>query len=275
MPTAGDQAFTADEETLPNFLDLEPVKLVIGHGEFAHRFGGSSAYAGLVPSGQKHPVDLLFELDLRDPLLEGLASWFPRLTRLPLLAGLHYNFAELQYRVPRDDAIQIDQLGFWGREKIEYTPDHPYWPPGSLSLTPLKLEPISEVSAFWSGVAISADAGGDYNSDLESLYRAHLKPNGYPWTQIGGRQKLMQGSQPWTCGPGCPVHALVQGETDRPWFKLSSLGYSNPVFAVCWEAPIPGIGLFDEDEAESLGFAQMIWSLCPFCRTIHSCNRCD
>lgn len=253
---------------MASFLDIEPVKLTAGSGRYKHRFGGPADYKGLVPSGEAYPVDLLFELDLTDPALEQLAEWFPDLVRLPLLAALHYNFAALEYRVLPGKHVEINRLGGRWRSEITFDPTYPYWAPGSLEQTPLVAKAIDEEIQALAGMADLEDMTV-VRRDINPLLDAELKGTGYPWTQVGGRHKLMQGPQAWACGSECPAEPFVAQRPVRPY------GYSHPVFATCWEVPVPGSPLFEESEKVSDGYSQMLWALCQFCRTIFCCNRCD
>src|SRR5580765_7609922 len=126
---------------MTSFPQLPVTRLVPGPaGDYIHWFGGPPAHNGAIPPGREHPVHLLYDLDLRDPVL-GLASRFPGVSRLPLYNALQYNCCEMIYRVVADDAIEIIAMGY--RDVPDWYPDHPFdGYPSAFPRTPIIAEPV-------------------------------------------------------------------------------------------------------------------------------------
>lgn len=98
-------------------------RLIVGQqGAFNHTFGGESPYDGAVPAGGKHPIHLLFRLDLTDSKIK--IDLGP-IRYLPLLYPFQYG-ASIVYHVQSDSCIQID----WIRN-CKWKSDYPYenYPP--------------------------------------------------------------------------------------------------------------------------------------------------
>src|SRR5262245_9854047 len=83
-----------------------------------HQFGGGQEYRGAIPSGADAPVQLLFRLNLRDPLspihIKGV-DW------LPLFYPFQYDACAMGYRILGDFEIEILTM-----ETTEVIEDFPY-----------------------------------------------------------------------------------------------------------------------------------------------------
>ena len=197
-------------------------------GKYTHWFGGAPTRRGLVPPGGDHAVNLLYDLDLRDPRL-GLASRFPGLERLPLLNALQYNCCAIAYRVVSDDAVEIlsaadnDRLPKWD----ENFPFDRY--PATFSRVPIVAEPLSPEIRGLLDRTID-EIGDDHGDLLSDAEHERLRSEGYPFAQVGGRHFMWQGIPEWPC-PTVDCRVANEFPTNE----------GKEVFAVVWERPIPGL----------------------------------
>ena len=75
-----------------------------GSREYDHWFGSPVPYQGLKVDDHQYPVDTLFRLDARDPLM----PFRPKSARfVPLLCAVHYYACPLAYRMMSDDTVEI------------------------------------------------------------------------------------------------------------------------------------------------------------------------
>lgn len=220
-------------------------------GPFRHRFGGTPTHRGIKPRGSSQPLHLLYSFDTKDPL-------FPVRVRgvrhLPLYYCFPYNAGALGYRVVSDDEIKILYM-----ETKRVEPDFPYenfpneFPEKPVSLVPISYEEHKTLVYYL--------AWEDYRLDKKDLSepdKTFIKESGYPFTQLGGIQRM------WQDVPQAPCPDKTC-ENHRYNFFLE-------VFAVVWNQPIPNLYLWTKkrDEWE----VQIIYQICPKCRAIYVCNRC-
>jgi hypothetical protein len=239
-----------------SFLNEPVCALVPGRaGSHVHWFGGKATHHGTIPSGRKHPVHLLYELDLTDPAL-GLWSRFPGRTRLPLYNALQYNCCAIVYRVVSDTEISIlamDQPG-----NSEWDPNFPFDKyPRDFRRTPIHIKPLATELTDACIRPIGPDGGADN-------VREHVLQESCLFPRVGGRHFMWQGIPEWACPTqGCQYFT-----------RYGDVG--KEVFAVVWERPVPELHLWSDDpEYQDLGSVQIIFSRCTGCGVIHSCNRSD
>lgn len=91
--------------------------------------------------------------------------------------------------------------------------------------------------------------------------RAFLKQTGYPFTQLGGIQRMWQDVPEAPCpNKKCKYH------------KYDCL---MNVFAVVWNRPVPNVYLWDDDpDSRDDVEVQTIFQVCSLCHSIYACNRC-
>jgi hypothetical protein len=221
-------------------------------GSFNHRFGGTSVHRGIKPRGNSQPLHLLYTFDTRDPLV-------PVRVRgaryLPLYYCFPYNAGAVGYRVVSDNEVKILYM-----ETRDVQPDFPYEGyPDEFPQTPVSLIPISYEEHKTLVYFLTCE---DYNlmdKHLSKQDRAFLKQSGYPFTQLGGIQRMWQDIPEAACpNKKCEYH------------KFDCF---MQVFAVVWNQPVPKVYLWDDDP-KSRSEVQTIFQICPLCNSIYACNRC-
>lgn len=220
-----------------------------------HFFGGPPRHRGAVPKGKRHPIHLLYELDLSD---ETIGLNFTGLSRLPLYNALQYNCCDIVYRVISDDEIEIVSP-----VEESWDPAFPYDDyPAQFDRVPIVAEPLS-YEDYKTTVFAYTLGGGPSVRGVSDADAKRLGELGYPFSQVGGVQFMWQGEPQWICpNRGCEQY----GED-----------WGTEVFAVVWERPVEGVNLWAPpgDDNESSGSIQIIFSRCRGCGMIHSCNSCD
>lgn len=218
---------------------------------FHHHFGGSPTHRGIVPRSNSQPLHLLYTFDTTDPLLP---VRLPNARFLPLYYCFPYNAGGVGYRVVSDEEIEILYM-----ETKRVERDFPYKNyPDAFPETPISLAAISyeEHKTLVYYLYCQDNYLEEYMSNED---RQFIEQSGYPFTQLGGIQRMWQ-DIPDVCCPNkqCDNHKS---------------GDSMDVFAVVWNQPVPGIYLWDDD-AEYESDIQIIFQICPQCQAIHACNRC-
>ncbi len=222
-----------------------PRRLIAGASEYDHAFGGvlnvRDQKAGSVP------FHLLFDLDLRDPLLSFLK--LDGAQRLPFIFPLCYDGADIAYRVKPDGAVELLK-----GKKLVYAKDWPYPNyPKYFERVPVSIVPLSyeEYRAAVFRYAIGSEEL--LRQDDQDL----LRSIGNRFTQLGGVQELPFGEpQPLYCpNPACYWHQNCCSMT-----PIASL----------WNSPIPGVNLWGND-ADVL----ILYYMCSDCKAIYACNMCD
>ena len=220
-------------------------------GSFHHRFGGTPVHRGIKPRGNSQPLHLLYTFDTRDPLVPVRV---PRVRYLPLYYCFPYNAGAVGYQVVSDEEIKILYM-----ETKDVQPDFPYENyPDEFSETPVSLIPISYEEHKTLVYYLTCE---DYNLNkyVSKEDRAFLKQTGYPFTQLGGIQRMWQDIPEVPCpNKQCEYHKN---------------NYSMEVFAVVWNHPVPRVFLWDDDP-KSRWEVQTIFQICPLCNSIYACNRC-
>jgi len=223
-------------------------------GSFRHRFGGPRAHRGVKPHRNGPPLHLLYNFDCEDPLVPIRVA---DVRYLPLYYCFPYNAGAVGYRVLSDTEIEILYL-----ETKDVVPDFPYKNyPDEFPETPVSLTPISYEEHK---TLVYYQACEDYNLTKDYLNkedRAVLKQIGYPFTQLGGIQRMWQGVPDVPCpNKNCKYH------------KFNCF---MQVFAVVWNRPVPNVYLWDNDPESRDDFeVQTIFQVCPLCSSIYACNRC-
>lgn len=213
---------------------------------FQHLFGGSPTHRGIVPHGNIQPLHLLYTFDTDDPLFP---IHIPGIRYLPLYYCFPYNAGAMSYRVVSDDEIQIL---FMETNHVEH--DFPYENyPNEFPAVPVSLVPISNEE---NGILTRSVLTDDW-FDIESLPksdRQFLRQSCYPFTQIGGEQRMWQGV------PDAYTY-------NQRWHHKELMD----VFAVIWNNPVPNVHLWDDEPNDD---TQIIFQFCPKCHSIYVCNRC-
>ena len=238
------------------FFTDRVTRLRPGRGKrYQHFFGGPPRHRGTVPKCGKHPVHLLYDLDLRDPKL-GLT--LPGVPRLPLYAAIQYEVSDLTYLVLEEDRIQI--LAPLARA---WSKDFPYEEyPAEFPRVPVVADALQYDDYKTLVFAFTATQQMLYPEELSKRDRELLKNLGYPFTQVGGVQFMWQDVPWWECpNSSCPN----RGES-----------WNAEVFAVVWEQPVPNVDLWEPKPKPGVnGCNQLIFSRCRGCGAIHSANACD
>jgi len=209
--------------------------------EHGHMFGGSPRHGGSTPRKCKHPLHLVLDLSLADPLLPLQAD---DITRLPLYFPFRYESAELAYRVLSDDEIQVMHLSS--------TTTHDDWPyeayPECFSPTPLARAPLKYDEYKTIRFADEYLHEGLSPDDTELLQRLDI---GH-MVRFGGRFSTWQGGSEDCRNRKCE------------WIGLEYI-------TVVPNEPFDGISLWGEFG----GSVQTIFKICPKCGTIHAFTECD
>ena len=221
---------------------------------FHHRFGGSPLHRGIVPNGNSQPLHLLYTFDTTDPLFP---VRLPHARYLPLFYCFPYNAGDVGYRVISDDEIEILHMQ---NEYVER--DFPYENyPNEFPETPVSLVPISYEEHKTLVYHLACE---DYFVEDEfksASDRTFLKQSGYPFTQLGGIQRM------WQDVPTVPC--------PNKWCENHEFDCFMEVFAVVWNQPVPGVYLWDNDpEFRDDTEIQTIFQICSLCHSIYACNRC-
>jgi len=221
---------------------------------FTHRFGGPPVHRGVKPHRNGAPLHLLYNFDCEDPLVP------IRMTGaryLPLYYSFPYNAGAVGYRVVSDTEIEILYM-----ETKEVMANFPYdnypqeFPEMRVSLMPISYEEHKTLVYY-----LTCE---DYNLTKEHVSkddRAFLKQSGYPFTQLGGIQRMWQDVPEAPCpNKKCEYH------------EFDCL---MKVFAVVWNQPVPNVYLWDDDpDSRDDVEVQTIFQVCPLCHSIYACNRC-
>ena len=221
---------------------------------FHHRFGGPPVHRGVKPHRNGQPLHLLYNFDCKDPLVSIRVAG---VRYLPLYYCFPYNAGAVGYRVISDTEIEILYM-----ETKEVMPNFPYenypdeFPETRVSLMPISYEEHKTLVYYL--------ACEDYNLTKDHVSkedRAFLKQSGYPFTQLGGIQRMWQDVPEAPCpNKKCKYH------------KYDCL---MNVFAVVWNRPVPNVYLWDDDpDSRNDEEVQTIFQVCPLCHSIYACNRC-
>jgi len=219
-------------------------------GVFRHRFGGSPTHRGIVPRNNSQPLHLLYTFDTIDPLFP---VRLPNARFLPLYYCFPYNAGGVGYRIVSDEEIEILYM-----ETNRVERDFPYENyPDTFPETPVALVPVSYEEHKTLVYNLACE---DYRVESEYLCEADrdfLKQSGYPFTQLGGIQRMWQGVPTVPC----PNKKCVECFMD--------------VFAVVWNQPVPNVYIWDDDpEFRDDVEIQTIFQICSRCHSIYACNRC-
>lgn len=223
------------------------VKIASGVGEHGHRFGGTPQHTIRGAHADETNVHCLYLLDCDDPALPGVLKgrrW------LPLYYPLFNNACDFAYQIHSDTEIEIHLVS----DDQDY--DFPYEDyPKTLPENPVHVQPLSYeqgktlVYYFNAEFELTRDAVSDADKEF-------VRGLGYPFTQIGGIQYMMQGRPERKCpNPNC---------------EYSDFSNMHTIFGVVWNNPVPDFKIWGEYG----DYNQLIFQICPKCPTIWVCNRC-
>lgn len=220
---------------------------------YGHFFGGPALHQAARFKGARSPLHLVYCFNLADPAL-GAIKHVEGLTSFPLYHGFQFDGCRFGYLVEADDRLTI----FSGPQK--FVADFPYEGyPEVFPKTPVRAQPIAYEDQKCLTLA-HADAGGadDNLERLSASDQRRLRSLGYPFTQIGGPQPLMQGSPNSRCpNPACWAHSHNQ---------------PMHVIATVWDEPVPGVNLWIEEGGD---YVELVYEQCSICSAIYVTNQCD
>ncbi len=240
-------------------------ELVRGSGPFRHVFGGPARHEGATRPGASRPAYLVFDLDLADP---GLGLDLPGLSRLPLYYRFVWDDTLVAYRVLSDERIEFLGPRYEGADEIMNESHPDAFPPWGMTLRGYPYDPADLEDALLYGAALGLDGLSPTDQD-EARRRIdeHLDMLGYdplseqldtPTLADYAREcpgPFIQGPPGNACPePSCPNHE-VPG--------------SMRVLALSGDEPVPGVSLFGNK------YVQLIFEVCPACRSVYASNQCD
>ncbi len=221
-----------------------PRRLVPGESAFNHAFGGPFGVFG--KNAGQVSFHLLFDLDLRDPLLSFLE--LPNFERLPLIFPLCYDGADVSYKIKPNGAVEL-----LGKGEYSYTRDWPYADyPSHFPRVPVTVVPYSyeEYRAAVFSYAVGPHLLRDDDKDLIDAIGAGV-------TQLGGIQELPFGDPASLL---CPNPACYWHTNCCSMFPLATI----------WNSPIPGIEIWGDGADVMIGYF-----MCNDCRSVYATTMCD
>ncbi|MBC8353298.1 MAG: hypothetical protein H8E66_14970 [Planctomycetes bacterium] len=218
--------------------------------EYKHRFGGEPIHCIENRSDTEFVLHSLYILDTTDLAVPRV---LPGRKWLPLYYPMFNDGAEIAYQVVADDSIVVHRV--YGDLFTDLWEDY-QWPSNRLPEHRIGVRPLSydDQKTLVYGFTAAEHLNDDSISKGDKEY---LRRCGYPFTQVGGIQRMMQSVPEQTCAN----------------VECKNCDYSNQhtVFAVVWNDPVPGFKLWGEYG----GYTQIIFQMCPICQTIQVCSRCD
>jgi hypothetical protein len=237
---------------MSGFVMKSIARAVPNVGSFHHRFGGTPTHRGIKPRGNTQRLHLLYTFDTKDPLVPVRVRG---VRYLPLYYCFPYNAGAVGYRVVSDQEIKILYL-----ETKRVEPDFPYknypneFPETAISLVPISYEEHKTLVYY-----LTCEDHHLLKKYFSAEDRKFIKQTGYPFTQLGGIQRMWQDIPDVPCpNRECEYH------------KFDCF---MQVFAVVWNQPVPKVYLWDDDP-RSRWEIQTIFQICPLCHSIYACNRC-
>jgi hypothetical protein len=230
------------------FITEKAARVVPGRSKYRHRFGGHPMHRVVGRPEQRFTLHCLYLLNTDDP---GLPRVLQQRQWLPLYYPLFNNGCDFAYEVVGDEEIVVHRVSDRGQKDFPYPGFPKQVPERSVRVAPLSYdEQKTLVFAFTAQDQLNQEA-------ISRSDQAFLKRHGYPFTQVGGIQFMMQG--------------VPRNECPNPGCKYADCSNMHEVFAVVWNRPVPDFMLWGE-----LGdFVQIIYQVCPCCSTIYTRNRCD
>ncbi|WP_028581973.1 hypothetical protein [Desulfogranum japonicum] len=231
---------------MSSFLMSHVLRIHEGNAEKPlHRFGGKPIHSVTNQAMKKCHLHCLYIFDLQDlkmPQLLDNSRW------LPLYYPLYNNACDFSYQVLSEHEIFIHHLGDSSTdENFPYDNYPPILPERQIATEPLTYD--QQKTLIFSFLA--EEYGVVSDSDTQIVQNLQ-----YPFTQIGGIQEMVQ---------GFPEDILCPNK------KCTYREYSNmEVFAVVWNRPISDFCIW----GDTMDDCQLIFQICPMCKTIHVCNRC-
>jgi hypothetical protein len=193
-------------------------------------------------------LDLVYTFDTADP---AFPVQIPGIRFLPLYYSFRYNGGACGYRVKSEDEIEVFYMETYKVERdFRYTGYPLHFPERSVRLVPVSYEQHKSL-VFYLEAGIEALGDADRKMVTKELH--------YPFTQLGGIHRMWQGVPTVACpNPSC---------------EYSEYNCFMDVFAVVWNEPHSGVFLWDAETPDGCD-VQIIFQICPKCRSIHACNRC-
>lgn len=223
-----------------------PARLVEGKSPFAHRFGGTPQHRLAGPLAKGLNLHCLYLLNNKDPVIPKVLK---KRKWLPLYYPLFNHASEFGYQVVSEEDVQIHFVGRPAGKDFPY-PNFP----ATLPQRQIKAVPLTygqRKALLYSIVMQRYPKDGSLSKADEQL----LKRLDYPFSQIGGIQRMTQGEPESICrNPKC----------ERGYFG------NLKVFAVVWNNPIKNFTVWGEGADDS----QLIFQFCGDCGTIRVTNRC-
>jgi hypothetical protein len=233
---------------MARYLTGKPVKIEDGACEYVHRFGGNVLHEISGKDSKNLKIHCLYMLDCSDP---DLPIKLKGRRLLPLYYPMFNNACDFSYEVISDKKIKVHLVS------DSFETDFPYegypivLPERKVRLRSLSYE--QEKTLVYYYTAENRDA-----VDALSVQDKGMIANlGYPFTQIGGIQKMTQGTPETKC--------------TNSKCKCFDSPIGMVVFAVVWNTPIPDFSIWGEVGE----YSQIIFQICNKCQTIHVCNRSD
>jgi len=215
-----------------------------------HQFGGHSNYTGVLPPGEKTPLQLVMLFDLQDPLVPFRADG---LKRLPIFYPFKYGQGggEVQYEVLDDESIRIIYISESHADSERFQ----YVRVDELPRMAFRLELLTYEQARALAMADN-EPSFDLNEEDKKLYKDLKKNPALPLVRVGG-------------------DSIIDLRNGTQLCHNSSCGYykkGNGFWPVVTLPPIPVNGttsFWHEFEDASMHFC---FGVCIGCRTIFAFN---
>jgi len=231
---------------------------------FGHMFGDPSEYSGLVAFKGQPPVHVLFRLNLRDP---AIGIDLPHVQWLPLLCAIRFGACALAYRVVSDNKVKIifqQEKKAWDGFPYDGHPER--LPPTSLRMKEgvYNADDPQSVLSCWGFFGISHLT----QKQLEKVKRFALKKRIYDpefsnWATV---EEFLEKGVGWPFVQDPPP-------TDRcpnPRCTRRAQKASLRTFAI-FEEEDKRVRRLWGPNCDSL---QIIFQICPDCKTILTTNQC-
>ena len=222
-------------------------------GKFRHHFGGRALHDGATPRGQKVPMHLLLQLDLRDPLTP-IEPKDQDLTYLPLYYPLRYGHGggSVQYAVNADDRITI--LSPLHKEPVDDGVEYSFsdkFPELPVTLMPLNYKQYR---------ALTCGGSNHYRHDRaqQADHRILRELDSNRMIRLGNTFSPIQGNMGRRCeNPKCEWHKKV---------------VQTRIFAQFTDSVTPEISIFSSPGQTA--YVEIYFALMTCCNTITCENQC-
>lgn len=216
---------------------VNPRRLVPGKSAFKHFFGGP--IGEVEPKLARAPLHVLFNFDLRDPLLKFLQI---DAKRLPLVFPINVDGGNIAYEIKPDGGIKL-----FGKAPGPRAKDWPYADyPAAFEKTPVKVLELTydeyRATQFRDQIGPETWLRQDDRDTLQRL--------GSSFTQLGGVQEKPFGDP---SARNCP----------NPKCRLHEHPAATEIFIGIHDEPIPGLSLWNQNGEGFIAF-----SICSECKAI-------